>query len=159
MTLSSDVIPRLGSYSKTVEKKRLLLAESHPLFRQAIVDVLAKIAGISLVAKVANGWDVIRTSLQLKPDIILMDFSLPGLSGLEVTNLVRRESPQILVVILLDEEDEKYIKAVEQSGAWAYLAKSQLAQELPSLLDELQRTGKANDSSNRTINPGSRKQG
>ncbi len=132
----------------------MLLAESHPLFRQAIVDVLAKIPGISLVAKVANGWDVVRLSLQLKPDIILMNFRLPGLSGLEVTNLVRRESPQILVVILLDEEDAQYIRVVEQSGAWAHLVKNQLVQELPSLLDKLQQTGKENDSSNRTINLG-----
>ncbi len=117
----------------------MLLAESHPLFRQAIVEVLAKMRRVRLVAKVGNGWDVMRVSVQLKPNIILMDFNLPGLSGLEVASLIKRELPQIPVVILLDEEDKKYIKAVEQSGAWAHLAKSQLAQELPSLLDKLER--------------------
>ncbi len=116
----------------------MLLAESHPLFRQAIVDVLAGIPVVRLVAKVGNGWDVMRMSTQLKPDIVLTDFSLPGLNGLEVTSLIKRELPQIAVVIFLDEEDEKYIKAVEESGAWAYLAKSQLAEELPSLLGKLE---------------------
>ena len=100
---------------------------------------------VRLVAKVGSGWDVMHISAQLKPDIILMDFSLPGLSGLEVTSLIKRELPQIPVVILLDEEDEKYIKAVEQSGAWAHLVKSQLAQELPALLDKLERTERGND--------------
>ncbi len=126
----------------------MLLAESHPLFRQAIVEVLARMRRVRLVAKVGNGWDIVSTAVQFKPDIILMDFSLPGLNGLEVTSLIKRELPQIPVVILLDEEDEKYIKAVEQSGAWAYLVKSQLAQELPPLLDRLEHTEKGNNSSN-----------
>ncbi len=120
----------------------MLLAESHPLFRQAIAEVLENMRQVRLVAKVGNGWDVMPISAQLKPDIILMDFSLPRLSGLLVTSLIKQELPQIKVIILLDEEDEKYIKAVEQSGAWAYLAKSRLAQELPSLMDKLERTDK-----------------
>jgi DNA-binding NarL/FixJ family response regulator len=102
-----------------------------------MVEALEKINQIRIVGTVANGWDVIRTSARVKPDIVLLDFSLPGLSGLEVTGLIRREFPKILVIILLDEENEEYIKAVEQSGAWAHLTKSQLAQELPSLLDKL----------------------
>ena len=121
---------------------------SHPLFRQAIAEVLAGIPMVRLVAKVGNGWDVIRMSTQLKPDIVLTDFSLPGLNGLEVTSLIKRELPQIAVVVFLDEEDEKYIKAVEESGAWAYLAKSQLAEKLPSLLDKWEQTERGDNGSN-----------
>ena len=137
---SYDVPLHLHSYTEGVKRLRVLLAESHPLFRQAMVEVLARMHRVSLVAKVGNGLDIMRISAQLKPDIILMDFSLPGLSGLEVTRLIKRELPQIPVVILLDEEDEKYIKAVKQSGAWAHLTKNRLAQELPSLLDKLEQT-------------------
>ena len=123
-----------------MEKWRVLLAESNPLCRQAIVEVLARMRKVRLVAEVENGWDVMFTSAQLKPDIILLDFSLLGLSGLEVTSLIKRGSPQIPVIILLDEEDERYIKAVEKSGARAYLVKDQLAQKLPALLDKLEQT-------------------
>ncbi len=121
-----------------MKRLRVLLAESHPLFRQAAVDVLERMDRVRLVAKVSNGWDVVPLATQFKPDIILADFSLPGLSGLEVTSLIKRELPQIAVIILLDEEDRKYIKAAEQSGAWAHLVKSQLAKELPGLLDKLE---------------------
>ncbi len=117
----------------------MLLAVSHPLLRQAMVEVLEKIDQFRIVGTVANGWDVMRISAQLKPDIILVDFSLPGLNGFEITSLITRELPKTLVIILLEEENEKYIKAVEQSGAWAHLTKSQLAQELPSLLDKLRK--------------------
>lgn len=129
----------------------MLLAVSHPLFRQAVIEVLANIPQVSLIAKVASGWDAIRLSAELKPDIILLDLNLPGLSGFQVTRLVRKESPAIRVVILLDEEGAEHIKAVAKSGAWGHLAKSQLTQELPSLLDKLMREEKLNDSSNRTI--------
>jgi DNA-binding NarL/FixJ family response regulator len=120
-----------------MEKKRVLIAESHPMFRQTIADVLANIPWVSLVGKVTNGWDVIRMAVQLKPDIILTDFSLPGLSGLEVTRLIRQAFSEIPVIVLLDKEDEQYVEAVKQSGGWAHLTKSQLTLELPSLLDNL----------------------
>ncbi len=142
---SYDVCLPFRSYTEGVKRLRVLLAESHPLFRQAMVEVLARMRRVSLVAKVGSGLDVMRISAQLKPDIILMDFRLPGLSGLEVTSLIKRELPQILIIILLDEEDGKYIEAVEQSGAWAHLVKSQLAEELPSLLDKLGQTERGND--------------
>ncbi len=135
------------SHTEKMKKWQVLLAESHPLCRQAIVEVLARMPRVNLVAEVVNGWDVMLTSAQLKPDIILLDFSLPGLSGLEVTSLIKRGSPQISVIILLDEEDERYIKAVEQSGACAHLVKSQLAQELPALLDKLERTERVTERS------------
>ncbi len=113
-----------------------------------MVDVLERMGRVRLVAKVSSGWDVVQLSAQLKPDIIFVDFSLPGLSGLEVTRLIKRELPQIAVVILLDEENGKYIKAVEQSGAWAHLVKSQLAKELPGLLDKLGPVGRRKEHSN-----------
>ena len=139
-----DVCLCLCSYTEDVKRVRVLLAESHPLFRQAMVEVLTRECRVSLVAKVGSGWDVMHLTAQLKPDIILMDFSLPGLNGLEVTSLIKRELPQIPVVILLDEDDGEYIKVVEQSGAWAHLTKSQLAQELPVLLDKLDRNNGGN---------------
>ncbi len=137
MTSYWDVLHFRCHHTENVDRLRVLLAVSHPLLRQAMVEVLEKIDQFRTVGTVANGWDVMRISAQLKPDIILVDFRLPGLSGFEITRLITRELPKTLVIILLDEENEEYVKAVEQSGAWAHLAKSQLAQELPSLLDKL----------------------
>ena len=116
------------------------MAEGHPEIRQHVVKTLAEMSGLNLVAKVANGWDVMFTSSQLKPDIILLDFSLPGLSGTEVTRLIRRGMPQIRVVMLLGdgEDDDGHITASEQCGACACLVKSQLVRELPALLARLE---------------------
>lgn len=112
-----------------------------------MVRVLTEMPGVSLVAKVANGWDVLFTSSQLLPDIILLDFSLPGLSGTEVTSLIKRGLPQVHVVILLneDENDDRHVRAVEQCGACAHVVKSRLAGELAGLLDRLERSRGGDD--------------
>ena len=120
--------------------KRILLAESNPLYRQTIAEVLSRIKGIELIGKVGTGWEIVQLSAQLKPDIILMDFNLPGLNGLEATRSIKQQFAQVSIVILIDEENEQYINAVKQSGAWAHLTKSQLAQGLPSLLNRLGKT-------------------
>ena len=148
MMITQEIPLRLSRHTEKMENWRVLLAEGHPVFRQEIVKAMAEMPGLNLVAKVTNGWDVMFTSAQLKPDIILLDFSLPGLNGFEVTSLIKRGLPQTPVVILLDEEDEGSIKAVEQCGAWAYMVKSRLAQELPSLLGKLEQTRRGSDSPN-----------
>ncbi len=117
-----------------------MLAESNPLYRQTIAEVLSRIKGIELIDKVGTGWEVVQLAAQLKPDLILMDFNLPGLNGLEATRSIKQQFPQVYIVILIDEENEQYINAVKQSGAWAHLTKSQLVQDLPSLLDRLGET-------------------
>ena len=148
MMITQAIPFRLSSYTEKMENWRILLAEGHPAFRQEIVKAMAEMPGLNLVAKVANGWDVMFTSAQLKPDIILLDFDLPGLSGPEVTGLIKRGLPQVQVIILLDGEDDGHIKAVEQCGACAYLVKSHLAQELPSLLGKLEQAKRETDNSN-----------
>ncbi len=117
-----------------------MLAESNPLYRQAIAEVLRSIKGIELIGKVGTGWEIVQLSAQLKPDIILMDFNLPGLNGLEATRLIKQQLANVHIVLLIDEENKQYISAVEQSGAWTYLVKSQFGQELPALLDRLGET-------------------
>jgi len=73
-----------------MENWRVLLAESQPKLRQNMVKFLTETNGVSLVAKVANGWDVMFTSSQLQPDIVLLDFTMPGLNGTEVASLLKR---------------------------------------------------------------------
>lgn len=115
----------------------MLLAVSHTVLGKFIAEAIASTGRVTLVAQVANGQEVIPTSTQLRPDIVLLDFRLPGISGLEVTKLISRQLPQIRVVLLLNEENGQYIEAVKQSGASGYLMKGQVAEQLAPLLDKL----------------------
>ncbi len=125
--------------------KRILLAESNPLYRQAISEVLEKIKGFKLIEKVGTGWEAVRLSAQLKPDVILMDFNLPGLNGLEAARSIKQRLTHVAVIILLYEEAEEYKKAVEQSEAWGYLLKQRITKDLPSLLEKLPPNQKEGD--------------
>ncbi|HLB27699.1 MAG TPA: response regulator transcription factor [Dehalococcoidales bacterium] len=150
MIITQGIVLRFGGSAAKMENWRVLLAESQPKLRQNMVKFLTETNGVSLVAKVANGWDVMFTSSQLQPDIVLLDFTMPGLNGTEVASLLKRGLPQVLAVILLneDENDEGHIKAIEQCGACAYLFKNRLAQDLPPLLSRLEQTKKGNGISN-----------
>jgi DNA-binding NarL/FixJ family response regulator len=131
-----------------METWRVILAESHPRLRQDMVRVIYEMTELTLVAKVTNGWDVMFTSSQLKPDIVMLDFDLPGLSGIEVTRLITRGLPEVRVVILLGdgEEDDGHKKAIEQCGACGYLLKSGLAQQLPVFINNLDQAKRGHNS-------------
>jgi len=139
MFKTTQELVRFGNRTEKMENWRVLLAEGHLSFRQEMVKVLAGMREVNLVAKVANGWDVMFTSAQLKPDIILLDFDLPGLTGPEVTSLIKRGLPDTPVIMMLSGEDEGQMKLAAQCGASACLVKSLLAQDLPPLLEKLER--------------------
>jgi DNA-binding NarL/FixJ family response regulator len=126
---------------------RVLLAENQPEFRQDIVKILTGMAGLNLVAKVTNGWDVVFASAQLKPDIILLDYNLPGLNGVEVTKLVKRGWPEAKVVVLLDDKNEETMREVERCGALTCVLKTNLNQELALLLLTLEQAKRGTGSS------------
>ncbi len=93
-----------------------MLAGSNPLYPQAIADVLARIKGIELVGKVGTEWEAVRLSLQLNPDIVLMDFHLLGLNRLKATRLIKQRLDQVRIVIPGEDEIEQYVDAVKESG-------------------------------------------
>jgi two-component system, NarL family, nitrate/nitrite response regulator NarL len=126
-----------------VSVTRILLAESNPLCRQTTAQILAKITGVTLVDKAGTSWEIMQLSAQLKPDVILMDLNLPGLNGVEAARAIRLQLPHVLIVMLINDASEHHINATRQSGACACLARSKLAQELPSLLENLNQADRA----------------
>ncbi len=120
-----------------------MLAASNPLYRDAVSEFLTRKRGVTFVGKVGNGWEVLQLSAQLKPDIILMDFRLPGLNALEVTKAIKKQLDEVAIIVLIDDDSKEFTNWVMQSGARAYLIKSQILEELPALLDKLERTDQA----------------
>lgn len=98
---------------------RVLLAESHPLLRPAVGEVVVGIGGAQIVSEVEDAQQVVPIASHVMPDVILLDMSLPGSNGLEITRLIKKDLSHVQVVILIDEEHERYRKAAEQSGALA----------------------------------------
>ncbi|WP_297927381.1 response regulator transcription factor [uncultured Agitococcus sp.] len=103
---------------------RILLVDDHTLFRSGIRALLASQEDIDVVGEAGEGSEALKLCQILKPDIVLLDLNMPGLSGLEVLKLMLEDSHQQLVIMLtLSEEAEDLLKAL-QLGAKGYLLKN-----------------------------------
>lgn len=109
---------------------RLLLADDHTLMRQGLRAILDKEADIRIVAEAEDGRDVVRKAMALKPDVVLMDISMPRLTGVEATQRIRTELPNTQVVALSMHDDDEQVEAVLQAGAGGYVLKDARPREL-----------------------------
>lgn len=113
---------------------RVLLADDHHLFREGVANLLSAQPDIEVVGEASDGLEVLVKAAKLMPDLILMDIGMPGCDGVEATQRINQEHPNIIVVVLtVRDEDEKLFEAI-QSGAQGYLLKSIRSRELVSLI-------------------------
>src|ERR1019366_8188892 len=113
------------SKSKAKPKKRVkvLIAGDQTLFREGIKDLLDNEKSIEVIGEAADGNEVVRLAMKLRPDVILMDIKLPHLDGVSATRLIRKELPDTNVLILSSYEDDAHVMESIQAGANGYLSK------------------------------------
>src|SRR5215211_3334380 len=102
----------------------ILVVDDHPLFRRGIRMSLEGERDLLVVAEAADGPAAIHAAEQFAPDVILLDISLPTMSGFDVARAVKRRHPRIVVVILTMHEDDGHLFAAIRSGADAFADKS-----------------------------------
>ncbi|MCE5278189.1 MAG: CHASE3 domain-containing protein [Planctomycetaceae bacterium] len=112
------------------EKTRLMLVDDHTVMRQGLAALLADEAQIEIVAQAADGRQAVDLADELQPDVILMDVSLPQLSGIEATRIIHQRHPQIRIIGLSMFEGPEQSQAMRDAGAYAYLTKSGPIDEL-----------------------------
>lgn len=92
--------------------------------------LLAGQSDFTVVGEAADGLETIRQALLLRPDLVLMDISMPGISGVDATREIRRQLPQTRVLVLTQHDDEGYLRRVLRAGASGYLVKKAADTEL-----------------------------
>ena len=102
---------------------RVVLADGQKLALLGMRQVLAAEADIEITAQVADGEEAVRQALELEPDVLIVDARLPRLSGVKVTQRVKRELPNTAVIVLSDVEEEQVLLEATKAGASAYLTK------------------------------------
>jgi DNA-binding NarL/FixJ family response regulator len=107
----------------TAEPLRLLIAEDHPLFRKGLRALLAAVPDFALVGEAETGAEAVARSLELLPDIVLMDLQMPGGSGIEATREIVATSPTTKILIVTLFEDDDSVFAALRAGARGYLLK------------------------------------
>ena len=102
---------------------RVLLADDHALFRRGVASLLAAETGFEVLGEAANGQQAVEMTLQLMPDVILMDISMPVMDGLEATRQIKAEFPYVRIVILTVSDGERSLFEALKCGADGYLPK------------------------------------
>ncbi len=116
--------------SATKGKIRVLLADDHPVVRKGLQSCLARQDSLKVVGEAADGDEALAKALELLPDIVLLDISMPRRDGLAVTAALRKEAPQVKVLILSVHNNKEYIFRIIQAGAHGYISKEASPEEL-----------------------------
>jgi DNA-binding NarL/FixJ family response regulator len=113
---------------------RVLIADDHLLVRAGIRALIESLGGVTVVGEATDGRELIELAGQLRPDIALLDISMPGLNGLEAAARIREQLPATRVIILSMHANEAYVRQALKAGATGYLLKSADAAELRAAL-------------------------
>ena len=116
---------------------RLVLADDHTLFRAGIASLL-RAWGHEVVGEAANGLEALELVRRLRPELVLMDITMPECNGLEATRLIKAESPDTRIVIVTVSDQEEDLFEAVKSGAEGYLLKDMDEGELESTLNALE---------------------
>ncbi len=109
---------------------RVLLADDHTVVRKGIRDFLEEDAGIRVVAEANDGEEAVALVAREQPDVAVLDIQMPRLNGLEAARRLRKEYPNVRLLMLTAYEDEPYIIAALQAGVSGYLLKTASSEEL-----------------------------
>lgn len=109
----------------------VLIAEDHHLVRQGIRALLEKAADLQVVGEAQDGQEAVELAQRLKPDVIVMDLSMPRLNGTQATEIIQSQHLPSQVVILSMYSDEPLVRQALRCGARGYLLKRSVAEELP----------------------------
>jgi DNA-binding NarL/FixJ family response regulator len=114
-----------------LRKLRILIADDHALLRRGARTILQARSGWKIVGEAANGREALEKTLKLKPDVAILDISMPELDGVEVTRQIRKSLPDVKVLVLTMHESDQMIRRALEAGANGYLLKSDLVDHLP----------------------------
>jgi two-component system, LytTR family, response regulator AlgR len=114
---------------------RTLVIDDAIDFMHAICCFLEKLPNVTVVAKGRSGRDAVALAHEWMPDLVLMDVRMPEVTGLEATSQLSRELPDVVVILMSAFEDEGILQVSKESGAFAFVMKEHLTQELPRLLE------------------------
>jgi two-component system nitrate/nitrite response regulator NarL len=121
------------------EPIRLLIVDDHPVVRRGIRMSLAQNPRVQIVGEGGDGREALLLARELKPDVVLMDIDMPQMNGLAVTDLLRREMPDVKVLILSTYSNSDYVMRIIQCGARGFVLKEAAPEEVVQAIEAVQK--------------------
>ncbi len=118
---------------------KVLLAEDHHIMRQGLRSLLEQHSSVAIVGEAKDGRETIQLASKLKPDVIVMDITMPNLNGMEATYQILEEQPEVKIIGLSVHSDEQFISGMFRAGACGYLLKDCVIDELVNAIDTVVR--------------------
>lgn len=122
-------------------KIRVFLTDDHTLFRQGIRTLLSAEPDIEIAGESGNAAEAVEKAAQLRPDVVLLDISMPGLSSFQAIRQLHKVRPETKVLLLTMYDDEDYLSEGMESGANGYILKDSPAEQLVQAIREVYRGG------------------
>lgn len=132
---AADILPLPPSVVPLrTDRVRVLLADDHPVLRNGLSDMLMGHPDINVVGGAQDGQEAIEMALELRPDVVLMDITMPRMDGIEATRRIKQATPEICVIGLSMHETEEMAATMRNAGATEYLTKTTPVEDLVSAI-------------------------
>ena len=118
-------------------RMRILIADDHEIIRRGVRSLLEARPNYDICGEAVDGNDAVEKASKLKPDLVIMDVSMPVLNGLEATRSIRKQVPDTEVIILTQHESEEMMRQAAHAGAHGYVVKSSIARDLILALESI----------------------
>jgi DNA-binding NarL/FixJ family response regulator len=118
---------------------RILVADDHEAVRKGVCAILSSRADVEICGEAENGKDAIEKAIALKPELIILDITMPVLSGFEAAREIRKTLPDIAILILSMHESNQLIEEAKKIGVQGYVTKTQVGATLLQAVDTVLR--------------------
>jgi DNA-binding NarL/FixJ family response regulator len=113
---------------------RVLIVDDHAFIRRGVETILQSFPEWEVCGEASNGSDAVHLANQLSPEVVLMDVTMPGMNGLEATRIIRKQHPDVKVILLTLHESSEVLRSGFRAGANGYLLKADAEEELMKAL-------------------------
>ncbi len=110
--------------------KKILIVDDFPIFRDGLHALISNVSHLDVIGEAKNGDIAVQQARQLKPDIILMDLTMPVMNGTEAIRIIKQRQPAIMIIVLTEQKSHDYVQAAFEAGANGYVLKDDTSDSL-----------------------------
>jgi DNA-binding NarL/FixJ family response regulator len=128
--ITASVLVGVGDRKLEMSSVEILVVDDHPVVRRAICALLSSDPVLNIICQTSDGEQAVQKAEEVQPDLVLLDISLPGISGIEAARRIRRVSPKSRIIFLSQHDSLQMVKDAMNVGGYGYVAKIDAGSEL-----------------------------